>query len=71
MSKTFHHGKRAPRWSFNMGRWPTPNWWTRYHMNRPRRRENRHLLRQVRKGYRDADDTAFCLGSRKPHRYFW
>lgn len=48
----------------------TPNWWVREFMNRPRRRENRHLCRLIKFGC-DPDLMIWPLGNRKPHRYYW
>lgn len=48
----------------------TPARWTRIHMNRPRRHENRQLCRLI-VARRDPDAVVWPLGSRKPHIYYW
>jgi len=73
MARTFHHshkfGKRHA-WQFHyLGN--SPSWWTRLHMNRPKRMADRRLLHRVAAGNIDPDGAAFALGSRKPHVYYW
>lgn len=48
----------------------TPSWWTQIYSHRPQRHENRRLCREIAAGC-DLDSTAWPLGSRKPHTYYW
>lgn len=48
----------------------TPGWWANLYMNRPKRRENRRLCKEVAAGA-DPDSIVFPLGNRRPHVYYW
>lgn len=48
----------------------TLGYWVRLHMNRPRRKENRHLCHLVDLGS-DPDDLCWPIGSRKPHTFYF
>lgn len=52
-----------------MGGWPA--WWDRQFHIRPKRAATKRLERKILRGEIDPDDTAWPLGSRKPHIYFW
>jgi hypothetical protein len=83
MSRTHHHGRWNPSWVKPVKPWvncgprkttvshmTTPTAWTRMRMNRPKRYDNKRLLREVMHNL-DYDATAFPLGSRKPHVYYY
>ena len=75
MSRTHHHGAYDKPWvKLPPGAYwarMTPGWWTKIWMNRPKRKSDRNLLRNVAAGKVDADDAAFGLGNHKPHIYYW
>lgn len=48
----------------------TPGWWVRLHMNRPKRRLNRHLCACIKAGV-EPGLLPWPPGNRKPHFYFW
>lgn len=48
----------------------TPGWWVSLHMNRPKRRENTRLCRQVLSGAQ-ADDLIWPMGNHRPHIWYW
>jgi hypothetical protein len=48
----------------------TPSWWTNIYMNRPKRRENKHLCRKIVTGS-VTEETVFPVGNGKPHTYYW
>ena len=48
----------------------TPGWWVSLYMNRPKRRENRRLCREIVAGT-VPESMAFPLGNRRPHVYYW
>lgn len=74
MSRTRHHSHRWGKQHKNLrpGCWTheAPGWWTRLFMNVPKRRRNKHVARGVLRGG-DPDGTAYPLGNRKPHKYYW
>lgn len=48
-----------------------PAWWDRMFHTRPRRAKERTLLRKVKSGYLDADETVWPVANHKPHAYYW
>lgn len=73
MSRTFHHHVRfGKRHFFKLSNkiGPTPGWFVREFMTRPKRRLTRRIVRSILAG-RDPDGVAFPLGGRRPHVYFW
>ncbi len=76
MSRTFHHSRKWGR----LNKWKrphsnaygvSPGWWVRMFMHVPARSRRRKMLRLVLRDGIDVDNTAFDLGSRKPHNYYW
>ncbi len=49
----------------------SPGWYVKLFMNRPRRRQNKSLCRNILQGRKEYDETAFPLGNSKPHVYYW
>lgn len=47
-----------------------PSWWIKEFMTRPARAKCRDILRKIKKGERDPEDTVYP-DNRKPHIYYW
>lgn len=76
MSRTHHHSRRhakGPTAKLMYDNWmyATPAWWVRLHMIKPKRHDDRALLRKVAADAVDADSATFAVGCRKPHVYYW
>ncbi len=82
MARTFHHSRKFGKYGWlklgHKGRQQvgyfmgaTPSWYTRLYMNRPKRMDDRALLRRVAAGKIDTENVTFALGNHRPHVYFW
>lgn len=73
-----NHKRNKPRIKSRSVKWfggsragKAPGYWNIVYHNRPRRRKDKRICHKILMGELHPDNTAWTLGNRKPHEYYW